>query len=466
MPSSTRLSTFDTSQQLGAVGTVPKFQELQSEFEMASRSVTHVITAFRELQAKSRILEQDRFSTIKERDELKAKLIELQRDISLHRSHSEIKATENLLVARRESEKVKLAVGTVEEQLIGEEDAHRSLQRGITARETIISTLESDLRQLDGKLHSLRRAKSVRSQDFEAAEARCERLVANVDEANYKHQERCTVVNTEIDSVKRELDKADKSLLRSSMRLSAMEKYLELVLSINGDLCETLAAREEAKSRILKLAGQYAPPRYTWPKTAPYPTMANVVDVISDAATASALQDRAAQAVRVVTKALHKTKRSKSATNSRRAKERESVSLSSQSTEEPIGTSNLTARLRGLRPKSASAAVTRPIKRPPLKVIKKATPSGIVSSPTETRHLSPGRLLEKRAAEIVAAVAMSTSNSPYRYTSPSRTGESTTPVSDAFIPSSGNINKEFNSIAKDRTENRETLQRFAAFASK
>jgi hypothetical protein len=51
--------------------------------------------------------------------------------------------------------------------------------------------------------------------------------------------------------------------------------------TVNGDLCNTILAREKTKERVIQFASLYTPPRYTWPKQLPY---TEILSVINDAA--------------------------------------------------------------------------------------------------------------------------------------------------------------------------------------
>jgi hypothetical protein len=51
--------------------------------------------------------------------------------------------------------------------------------------------------------------------------------------------------------------------------------------TVNGDLCNTILAREKTKERVIQFASLYTPPRYTWPKQLPY---SEILSVINDAA--------------------------------------------------------------------------------------------------------------------------------------------------------------------------------------
>jgi len=333
-------------------------------------------------------------------------------------------------------DRIRITLGDLQAKLAAEEDVSFSLQRGISSQQTTIATCERDIAELNSKLASLRQRNKFLSSDFHAVENRHESLSNDMKAMNNKHDEVYASLANSIDELKHLITLAERSDNRSNLRLNAMAKYTDLVLQMNGDLCETLTMTAKAKERILKLADKFAPPRYSWPKktTASYPGVEDVAELVEDAAVASALEQRAASAAKIAHNRKSKIK-----------KYYDDMSDSQSEASSDILDSTVrrrsTASVQGLKSSS----------------YRQRSRSADISS-SRRRAKSPAERLEQRAAEVIAAV---TSTSPLRYSSPTRH------ESDSFIPSSQKgDSKVFNIVAKDRKLNRDNIHKFAAFSSK
>lgn len=455
-PASTRISQLDSSSTLlSQPSSSSKYTMLQSDLDVASRSVNNVINAFRELQGKSRILVNERFLAIKERDELRDRVNSLHHDLSTTRSKSEIKSAEDNFSSRRNIDRIRISLGDLESKLTAEEDVNFAIQRGLSAQYSTIETYEHDVNDMRDKIQALRQRNSILTNDLNVLENRRDSLSYDLDELAMRHRVKCDHISESIGSMTEDIARLERSDNRSLLRLNAMTKYMELLLDMNGDLCETLTAREEAKARILKMADTFAPPRYAWTTQSKgtvgkgtaglkgtadrYPAAQDVLELVEDAATASALEKRAVDAM----------KRSASRSKSSNYK---SINKSKQHNNKSRQSARSEDYNESLSEGDNDGDVTIQHRR------------------ASRRAKSPSERLERRAAEVVAAVAStSASTSPLRYFSPTRQQQMGQQplMSSSFIPSSGNTaSKEFNLVAKERKESRDNMQQFAAFASK
>ena len=77
-----------------------------------------------------------------------------------------------------------------------------------------------------------------------------------------------TIRNTEAD-----IDATEQSLAQAYVRCDALQRYMEMILSINGDLSRRITETASTHLHIRELADKVippVPPRYAWPKETPF----------------------------------------------------------------------------------------------------------------------------------------------------------------------------------------------------
>lgn len=247
-------------------------------------SSTSVVAAFRELQEKSKAIEIERADALRLRDELRQQLSDKRRANSVWRSKVEIDATENLLSIRSSNDKVKLEYGLLDEKLASLESINRSTERGLLAQKQHYTNLSEELFTIKSAIYTKERQLLLLNNELKHINERTQsvRLSSSPELKNSDHV-RLETMKT---SLEQQLYTIKNSRYRNESKAIALQKYLDLVLKVNEELCETLIQRERSKSNLLKLTKSYSPqPRYSWPKEVPY---SSILHVIKDAATATA----------------------------------------------------------------------------------------------------------------------------------------------------------------------------------
>jgi hypothetical protein len=77
-----------------SISSVPPADTLQSQLGVGTTAVTNIVAAFRELQAKLKIIEEERANAYKEREETKRQLENLRKEFAIKQSTLEINTTE------------------------------------------------------------------------------------------------------------------------------------------------------------------------------------------------------------------------------------------------------------------------------------------------------------------------------------------------------------------------------------
>jgi hypothetical protein len=251
----------------------------------SNTSATSVITAFRELQAKQRNIENERIFALKERDELRQRIAESRRSQALWRSKAEIEATESFLRVRNSNDQLKYEYGDVEAKLTAEENKYNAIERHRTALHTMETSIRDDVTQNDAKVRALEHQNDMLRVELKAIEARTQQMDKVALRAPEVHRKYSESVQKTLDALEREISKVKHAKQRTLGKTAALQSYMDLIIKINSDLSDTLISREHTRAEILRLSGKVAPPHYTWPKEIPY---TNIVDVINEAASATA----------------------------------------------------------------------------------------------------------------------------------------------------------------------------------
>ena len=281
-----------------------------SDVDRAACSATSVISAFRELQSKAKAIEQERFIALRERDELRQRLSERRRSQAMWRSRSEIEATEGFLTVKAANEKLKYEYGDLDAKIAAQENIHQSIERGKTAQRAMIATLQDEIAHNKAKVYTLERQISLLNADLSSVESRSHQVEHVASRSPEQHLKQHKHLMRQVTSLEDDIDKVNRSKTKILSKVSSLHKYMDLIIKINAELCETLISREKAKAEVLRLSGKLVdvPPHYTWPKEIPYNSILEIVQQASkmtvDAAIRSTALKATREAARSITRAL------------------------------------------------------------------------------------------------------------------------------------------------------------------
>lgn len=253
----------------------------------SSSNSSNVIGAFRDLQGKVKVIEQERYDAIREREELKALLLERKRNQNLERSKQEIETTESLLSIKARGEKLQREYNEMNQRIVAQEEIGYSLERKLSSQQALYNSLHEDIARQQHKYISLEKHNLQMKSELHQCTLRCEQVEDNVKTASPQlHNKQQHRLLRLIEDCETKLHKVQLGKQKSAAKLQSLHTYMDLIIKINGDLCDTLHSREKAKHKLLKMSRSLSPPpRYAWPKEVPYH---NVLHVINEAAKATA----------------------------------------------------------------------------------------------------------------------------------------------------------------------------------
>lgn len=248
-------------------------------------SATSVISAFRELQAKSKGIEWERSQAVKERDELKATLSDNRRRASNERSKFEMEVTEDLLRQKAANDRLRHDRADLESKVTSEEEISRNIDRGIRAEQTLMAALKDDCDSNDRQIESLEKQIALQREELAVITKRTKQVnIVTESHSPKKNKGQYKRLYELIESLETQINKVNNSAARSSNKFASLQRYVETIVKINGELVDTLISREQTRARVLRLSGQLTP-RYAWPKEVPY---TEILGLVNDAAVATA----------------------------------------------------------------------------------------------------------------------------------------------------------------------------------
>ena len=242
-----------------------------------------VITAFRQLQAKARYAEQERAEAVRQREDLRRQIEANERTRAFWKSQSEVQANESFQNMRAATDQMVAAKRDMELQLMTSQDVAISTQRSNAHERALIVTLENDLSEIHAKLHVMKSASRSLEHELSATEGRCERVASTVEASPDARQKQVRRLEQAIKTCEGDIEAAERALSMTTARCDALQRYMEMILGINGDLSRRIMTTANTREHIRELAEKLTPPRYAWPKELPYDSILNAIsDVAAD----------------------------------------------------------------------------------------------------------------------------------------------------------------------------------------
>lgn len=220
--------------------------------EVAKQSASSVVLAFRELQARAKQIEYDRIAAQAEVDELRRKLSEAQRSETLHRSKLEMGYTDEVLRIREKNERILLETSDVQRNVARVTEESQRLHREIATQRARAAALTDEYAKGEAQTKSLELRIIELRQDIESIDLRCGTLERKIVQSHSAHQ-RVVESSMNIDELTTKLTKEKAASVRVAVRLSALQRYLDIVLQINADLTESLKTREATSHKIFNI---------------------------------------------------------------------------------------------------------------------------------------------------------------------------------------------------------------------
>jgi hypothetical protein len=224
-----------------------------------------VIQAFRELQDKAKELGIARAQALTTAHNLRNELSENRRSSTLDRSKVEIEATDLLLLEKGNREMVGAEHNEMRTRVAHAHEDSLRLQRLQAEKAAVVAGLEDEVTA--AKARNIAQEEAIHSlgEQTRRAEKRVRALQDRLNTEGSKSEVKRSKATQETSSLQQRIVRAGKSSMRTAMRCTALEKYMTIILQINGDLCSTIATTEESRAKIARISAKYMPPRYAWP---------------------------------------------------------------------------------------------------------------------------------------------------------------------------------------------------------
>jgi hypothetical protein len=248
-----------------------------------------VITAFRQLHARSRYAEQEHAESVRQRDALRRQIEANQRTQSFMKSQTELEANENFQNMCATTDEMVAAKRDLELHLMTLQDTSISTQRSNAHERALVVALEGEVSEVQGKVNALRAATRTLEYELKLTEGRCERVAQSVESSPPARQKQRHRAEEAIRACEQDIENTERAVAMTKQRCDALQRYAEMILGINGDLCRRIIETANTREHIRDLATKLTPPRYQWPKELPYDS---ILDAIGDAAAEKAVHDK------------------------------------------------------------------------------------------------------------------------------------------------------------------------------
>ena len=216
-----------------------------------------VLHAFKELKAKAKTLESERKEIDRENERLRSELSSSRREsFRFRRGAREMQLSDSLASARNEMEVKRKEVAELERDLIVMEDANRSIERGITSGRARLASMSDDASDLCSLVNAQEQECRVMEEELHKLEERCAYLHSRISALPQAKQQQTNRMKEALATMETELQKIQGAADSGRLRASGLHRYIEMMIGINGELCDTILAREEAKARVLRISGK------------------------------------------------------------------------------------------------------------------------------------------------------------------------------------------------------------------
>ena len=234
-----------------------KYEEDYSQSSYEFNNGSNIVVAFRDLQGKIKHVELDRTSAFRERDRLQVELDELKRLLFSIKNKSEVYQSKIALDKKHEIGGIKNEINDIKTRINYLKDSVFVGQQSIDTKYQMHNELDNEIEVIKSKLTESQRIVEKYRNEIKIFEDKCHHIQDTLDivpDSGKTEKERLEFM---VDELEKELRDQKKSSEKASLRADALQNYVSLILQLNGDLCETVSARESARSKIEKLSAQF-----------------------------------------------------------------------------------------------------------------------------------------------------------------------------------------------------------------
>lgn len=221
----------------------------------------NVLAAFRDLKARAKALEMEQKEIRRGADEVRSQLSMSRREsFKFTKSPQEMKQMDSMMRLRKETEERRRQVNELERDLMVLEDASRSLERGVTSARARLASLDDDTLQTNSILRQHEQEMGRLLEELRAREASCEQLSKQILALPKAKQLQTNRMKEAVASMSSEVQKVRSATDQLKLRSAGISKYIEMMIGVNGEMCDTILSREKAKATFLRMAEKVSPP--------------------------------------------------------------------------------------------------------------------------------------------------------------------------------------------------------------
>lgn len=237
--------------------------------ERSSDSVAHrptilanpsaVTIAFRELQERAKILEAERDGAADEGVKLQAKIDEIsggREDRYAARNAARLKATEELFHVREEGNRVRVAMGEMDTTLVYLDNDFRAIQMNLTSDRGTFSVVEDDCVEMRGKLLELVSRRDLLDKEVHHMNNSIEESQKKMGSVPSRHKTQSSRLRSTVQKTEEQIKVLQHQTEQQQIQMATVKKYLDMLLDVNDEICDTVMARELARTRTLRLSGR------------------------------------------------------------------------------------------------------------------------------------------------------------------------------------------------------------------
>jgi hypothetical protein len=216
----------------------------------AKHSANSVIMAFRDLQSKAKVIEKERASAIRVREELRQELAESKRGQELARNKQELRANDHYLSLKSSTEELMVGHSRLQSSINDKANQLSRIQHQLLNQQAKQSLLESDRKKYKVETTTVNEKLSTIRSELINSTHRVETLEKRFPG---DHSKEINSLSRQMEALVENIERDHIAHIRADTRLAAMEKYLDIILKVNGDLCDALTSQTETENRLAKM---------------------------------------------------------------------------------------------------------------------------------------------------------------------------------------------------------------------
>eukprot|EP01039_Chlorochromonas_danica_P009465 gene9465-10455_t len=270
------------------------FSSSSSSSSWTAQPGSTVIEAFKDLQRKVKVMEEERYQACLIRDDLKARIALERRGQQSDRSRREFEAADHLLEVRTLIDARRREKDDLQSKMRTQQEIQESLERKAVAQQGLVAALGEDIDRQRLAIVSLEKKNLLLEKDLRNTRYRRQELDIIQQTSPQKHASSEGRLEEEVEELSEKILRMRKSSRRLDLHISSLQSYMDLLVRINGELIATLEKREAMKRDFLRTARSLSPPpRYAWPKDVHVGSVRDVLESAAEAQ-ATALADQTA----------------------------------------------------------------------------------------------------------------------------------------------------------------------------